>query len=185
MKGLFLADQKKDTLIAGRELNVDINWLDLASNQLTFSSIALDGVTIKVDQNNRGKFNFDYILKAFESTDPPKETSSNAMAIVLQKIKLNQVRLVYQQAKDPLQTNIKIKHFDTQFQTFDLENQIVAIPKINLVGLTATISQTLTTSLQKIAPNAIVLPPNRPWKVSVGEIDLKKVHVDYAESSQK
>jgi len=185
VKGLFLADQKKDTLIAGRELNVDINWLDLASNQLTFSSIALDGITIKVDQNNRGKFNFDYILKAFESTDPPKESSSNAMAIVLQKIKLNQVRLVYQQAKDPLQTNIKIKHFDTQFQTFDLENQIVAIPKINLVGLTATISQTLTTSLQKIAPNAIVLPPNRPWKVSVGEIDLKKVHVDYAESSQK
>jgi hypothetical protein len=185
VKGLFLADQKKDTLVAGRDLSVAINWLDLASNQLTLNSITLNGVTIKIDQNVQGKFNFDYILKAFESQDAKEKSESSSMAIVLQKIKLSQVRLVYQDVKNPLKTSVKIKQFDTQFQTFDLENQILAIPKINLSGLTASVALTMNPTPQNIAPNAIASPPSLPWKVSLGEMDLKKVQLDYSETSQK
>ncbi|MGL5111430.1 MAG: translocation/assembly module TamB domain-containing protein [Flavobacterium sp.] len=185
IKGLFLADQKMDTLFAGQQIIVDVKLFDLLSNKLTLNTIDLQGITAKIDKNAKGNYNFDYLLNAFENQETKTKPSTSSLAIVLNKMNFNEIRLLYQDAKDPMQAMVKIKHFDTQFQTFDLENQILAIPKINLVGCTVTFDHTVATYPNQPAVNAIPSPPARPWKINLREIDLRKIQLDYAENSQK
>lgn len=126
--GLYLSDQKKDTLLAGQHLAVDFSLVDLMGNQLTLNSITLEGITAKIDRNRQGTFNFDYIAQAFASPEKPEEVPSKPMAIVLRKINLDQIRFVYNDAKEPIKATLQLKHFDTEFQAFDLEKQEIDLP---------------------------------------------------------
>ncbi|TAF71686.1 MAG: translocation/assembly module TamB, partial [Flavobacterium sp.] len=80
---------------------------------------------------------------------------------------------------------LKLKHFDTEFQAFDLEKQEIDLPKIKVTGLTADVSQTLKATSKTVVANKIGTAPTPVWKINLGEIDLRKVQLDYLESSQK
>lgn len=183
--GLYLSDQKKDTLLAGQHIILDYSLLDLVGNQLTLNSITLEGITAKIDRSKQGTFNFEYITQAFASPEKQDEAPSKPMAIVLRKINLDKIRLVYRDSKDPITATLQFKHFDTQFQTFDLDKQTIDLPKINCTGLTANIAQAVPTKQQSVAPNTIPSTPTPAWKVAFGEVDIRKVQLDYLESIQQ
>jgi hypothetical protein len=183
--GLYLSDQKKDTLLAGQHLVVDFSLVDLISNQLTLNSITLEGITAKIDRNRKGTFNFDYITQAFASPEKPEEVPSKPMAIVLRKINLDQIRFVYNDAKEPIKATLKLKHFDTEFQAFDLEKQEIDLPKIKVTGLIADVTQALKVTPKTVVSNKRATAPSPVWKINLGEIDIQKVQLDYLESVQK
>lgn len=183
--GLYLSDQKKDTLLAGQHLVVDYSLVDLVSNKLTLYNLTLEGVTAKIDRSKQGTFNFDYIIQAFASPKKPEEEPSKPMAIVLRKINLDQIRFVYRDAKEPMKATIQLKHLDTEFKAFDLETQEIDLPKIKVSGLTADVSQALKATPKTVATNKIISAPTPVWKIKLGEIAIRKVQLDYLESVQK
>jgi uncharacterized protein involved in outer membrane biogenesis len=65
LEGVYFEDQKKDTLIAGDNLKVDISLLKLLNNKVEVNEINLKGITAKISRDKDSTFNFDYIIKAF------------------------------------------------------------------------------------------------------------------------
>ncbi|WP_431199939.1 AsmA family protein [Mucilaginibacter sp. P25] len=65
LEDVYFEDQKKDTLIAGERLKVDISMLKLLHSQVEVNEVNLQGITANVNRGADSVFNFDYIIKAF------------------------------------------------------------------------------------------------------------------------
>lgn len=68
LENIYMEDQSRDTLLAGEKLKVDISMWKLLNSTVEVKSIALEGITAKINRTlPDSSFNFDYIVKAFAS----------------------------------------------------------------------------------------------------------------------
>ena len=177
---VYFEDQKRDTLIAGDQLKVDVSMLQLLHSKLEVNEINLRGITANVSKNKDSVFNFDYIIKAFNSGPPkPKDTTASSMKISLDKIILDRINIKYKDATTGNDVKFILGHFDTRIKDFDLDKMKFSIPKITLSGVDAKIVQTPSGS--SIAQAAAIDTATQPMNMSLdlGIIDVSKVNVDY------
>ncbi len=68
LKNVYIEDQTKDTLISGGMLKVDLNMLQLLTNEVQIKEIYLENITAKIKRVNQDTvFNFQFIVDAFMS----------------------------------------------------------------------------------------------------------------------
>ncbi|WP_428329128.1 translocation/assembly module TamB domain-containing protein [Mucilaginibacter sp.] len=176
LEDVYFEDQKKDTLIAGEKLKLDISLLKLLSHKVEINEINLQGITTNINRGADSVFNFDYILKAFAGEQKkevkPTDTAST-MKFSIDKVILDKINVSY---KDKITGNdIKfiLGHFDTRIKDFDLDKMKFTIPKINISGIDARIIQTPVAAV----PDTSTSPLN--MTLNLGTIDISKVKVDY------
>ena len=77
--GLYVEDQKKDTLLFADKLSARVNVWNLLDNQLSIESVRLDNFTAKVYRETPDStFNFQFIIDAFAPTDTVKKKPEKA-----------------------------------------------------------------------------------------------------------
>ncbi len=186
LEGVYFADQKGDTLLAGDKLKVDISMLQLLHNKVEVNEINLQGVTANVNRGADSVFNFDYITKAFMSEqkkEPQKTDTSSTLKFSLDKINLDRINIKYADAVSGNDIKFILTHFDTRIKDFDMDKMKFNIPKITLAGFDAKIVQTPSGTLAPTGPDTASTPINLNLKLGV--IDLSKIHVDYAGKEMK
>ncbi|MBD1363897.1 translocation/assembly module TamB domain-containing protein [Mucilaginibacter sp. ZT4R22] len=182
LEDVYFEDQKKDTLIAGDKLKVDITLLKLLKNKVEINEINLEGITAKISRGPDSLFNFDYIIKAFagEQKKEPKPTdTTSTMQFSVDKIILDRINVAYKDVTTGNDVKFLLGHFDTRIKDFDLDKMKFTIPKINLSGVNAKIIQTPAGSsiAQAATVDTAVTPLN--MDLALGEINVDKVKVDY------
>ncbi|MFI5163540.1 MAG: AsmA family protein, partial [Sphingobacteriales bacterium] len=98
LEDVYFEDQKKDTLIAGDKLKVDISLFKLLSHKVEINEINFQGITANIYRGADSVFNYDYIVKAFSSEQkkPVKPTdTSSAMKFSLDKVVLDRINVSY------------------------------------------------------------------------------------------
>ncbi|HTD39705.1 MAG TPA: AsmA family protein, partial [Mucilaginibacter sp.] len=178
---VYFEDQKKDTLIAGDQLKIDVSLLQLLHHKLEINEINLKGITANVYREKDSVFNFDYIIKAFNS-GPKKPTNPNdtsSMKISLDKIVLNKINIGYKDLTNGNNVKFILGHFDTRIKDFDMDKMKFTIPKITLSDVDAKIIQTPAGS--SIAQAAAVDTATKPidMTLNLGTIELSRIKVDY------
>lgn len=188
LEGVYFQDQKRDTLIAGDTLKVDLDMLKLLSNQVQINLIDLRGITANVHRTMPDSaFNFDYILKAFikeQSKDAYLTDSAAALKFSLDKINLDRIYVNYRDDVSGSDVRFRLAHFDTRITDFDLDNMRYNIPKMKLAGLNATIYQRKPVKIKAVTnentPSVTKTPSSSPvMNLTLGTIDLSKIKVDY------
>lgn len=183
LEGVYIEDQKRDTLLYGEVLKVDISLIRLFSNQVQINKIDLQGITAKIQRTLPDSvFNFDYILRAFITTPDkniPPDTISG-MNFSVHKINLDQINISF---KDAITTNdirFEFDHFETSFGEFDLDKMKFSIPGIKLSGLNATIVQSIPALKQDSTAN-VEAKNNTPSEpdLKLGTVDLSKIRINY------
>ena len=179
---VYFEDQKRDTLIAGDQLKIDVSLLKLLSHKLEVNEINLKGITANVNRGKDSVFNFDYIIKAFNNGPKqqakPADTAS-AMKISLGKIILDKINIGYQDATTGNTIKFILGHFDTRIKDFDMDKMKFTIPKITLSDVNAKIIQTPGGS--SVAQAAAVDTATQPinMTLNLGTIDIARIKVDY------
>jgi len=183
LEDVYFEDQKKDTLIAGEKLKVDISLFKLLHHKVEVNEINLEGITTNISRGADSAFNFDYIIKAFAGEQKkevkPTDTSST-MKFSIDKVIFDRINVAY---KDKITGNdIKfiLGHFDTRIKDFDMDKMKFTIPKINISDIDARIIQTAVPPAPpaKIkAADTAATPIN--MALNLGTIDISKVKVDY------
>ncbi|MDF2431507.1 MAG: hypothetical protein JWP44_1138 [Mucilaginibacter sp.] len=185
LEDVYFEDQKKDTLIAGDKLKLDISLLKLLSHQLEINEINLEGITTNINRGADSVFNYDYIVKAFASQQkkPVKPTdTSSTMKFSIDKIILDKINVSYKDAISGNNVKFLLGHFDTRIKTFDMDKMKFTIPKINLSNVDARIIQSdITTSGTKVIPVDTTTKPVS-MSLNLGIIDISKIKVDYRSS---
>lgn len=122
LEGVYIQDQKKDTLLAGKRMHVDLDMLGLLSSNLKLNQIELEQIRVKINRTLPDTtFNFNYILKAFISDEPVDTTSSSdPFDISLKHVKLNNVRITYKDAVLGTDADVYLKNMETEFSEFNI-----------------------------------------------------------------
>lgn len=121
LEGVFVPDLKKDTLLAGKRLYIDIDMLGLLTNNVKLNQIELEDIRLKVNRTLPDTtFNFNYILDAFMSKKPDTSSSNNPFDISLKRVKLNNVKITYKDAVIGTDADLYVKNLETEFGEFNL-----------------------------------------------------------------
>nr|WP_240315151.1 translocation/assembly module TamB domain-containing protein [Mucilaginibacter pineti] len=183
LENVYFEDQKKDTLIAGDKLKVDISLFKLLHNQVEINEINLQGITANVTRGADSAFNFDYIMKAFAGEQKkevkPTDTTST-MKFSVDKINLDRINIKYKDAISGNDVKFLLGHFDTRIKDFDMDKMKFTIPKITLTGVNAVVIQSPS---GPPPPDTATAPLNMDLKLGI--IDISKIKVDYRSPDMK
>lgn len=187
LEGFYFEDQKKDTLLAGKRLEVDVDLFKLVSSELEINSVSLENVKANISRNKDGVFNFDYIIKAFESKESKVEDpNAKPFKISVVKANLDNVKFNF---KDDFSKNdiaVKLTHFDTKFNKFDLDKMDFDIPNINLNGLKLVLNQDVVEQIAVVSVKTVdTISKRKDFKLKLGKISLSKIDITYDNKDSK
>ena len=187
MENLYLQGQNTDTLLAVKNFDVGLNMWQLLKSKADITSIDLEGVRANVVRNPQGKFNFDYIIDAFAASDEEQEKKpSKPFIISLDKIKLKDIGLTFNDQQSKNDIKVYFKSFDTRVKTFDLQNNSYAVNDINLDGLKLKLKQDLVEEVSKNVEEKVdSLNQKKPMKLGLNGIKLTNFDVDYGDDNTK
>lgn len=175
LEGVYFEGQKKDTLLSGKKIAVDISMWQLMNNTVAINTIDLNGITANINRNSNGSFNFDYIINAFSSSDTvPKNTTP--MIFSLDEINLDTINIKYTDVFSKNDLTLKLRHLETRIKTFDLEQMNFEVPKIKIKGLKMNLKQGIPKAITSIANNTV---SKSNFNIGLGEVDLSKIDIDY------
>jgi hypothetical protein len=187
MENLYLQGKDVDTLLAVKKFDVGLDMWQLIKSKADLTSIDLEGVRANVVRNPQGKFNFDYILDAFATSDKEQEQKpSKPFIISLDKIKLKDIGLSFKDQQSKNDINLYFNSFDTRVKTFDLQNNSYAVNDINLDGLKLKLKQDLIEEVSKNVEKKVdSLKQQKPMKLGLKGIKLTNFNIDYGDDNTK
>ncbi|WP_125722505.1 translocation/assembly module TamB domain-containing protein [Flavobacterium ustbae] len=187
LEGFYFEDQKKDTLLAGNRLEVDVDLFKLVSSELEINSVSLENVKANIARNKDGVFNFDYIIKAFESKEPKVEDpNAKPFKISVVKVNLDQIKFNFKDDYSKNDVRVNLTHFDTKFKKFDLDGMDFNIPTINLNGLKVVLDQDVVEKIAEVSVQTVDTVSKRPdFKLKLDKIALSKIDIAYDNKDSK
>jgi len=187
LEGFYFEDQKKDTLLAGKRLVVDVDLFKLVSSELEINSVSLENTKANISRNKKGDFNFDYIIKAFESKEPKKpDPDSKPFKISVVKVNLDNIKFNFKDDYSKNDIRVNLTHFDTRFKEFDLDKMDFNIPNIDLRGLKLVLNQDVVEKIAEVSVKTADTISKRPdFKLKLGTIALSKIDVSYDNKDSK
>ena len=181
LRNFYFEDQSKDTLLAGKTLKVDISLFQLLNNKATINSIDLEKITTNIKVNKDTVYNFEYIIKAFET--PNSKTDEKGMEISIKKISLNTINFRYNDAVEKNSIDLFIHHFETKISAFNLTDLSFNVPEISLDGLKVDLNQSLVEATKKATENIEVAAATNSLKLQLKNIHLKNIDVNYQDAN--
>lgn len=187
LEGFYFEDQKKDTLLAGKRLELDVDLFKLVSSELEINYVSLENVKANISRDKNGVFNFDYIIKAFESKEPKVEDpNSKPFKISVVKVNLDQVKFNFKDDFSKNDIRVNLTHFDTKFKEFDLDKMNFNIPNINLDGLKVVLDQDVVEKIAEVSVKTVDTISKRPdFKLALDKITLSKIDILYDNKDSK
>lgn len=185
MENLYLKGQNIDTLLAVKKLDVGLNMLKLINSTADITSVDLEGLTANVVRKKDGKFNFDYILDAFATSDK-EETPSKPFIISLDKINLKDIGVTFNDQQSGNDIKLYFKSFDTRVKTFDLNKNTYAVNDINLDGLKLKLKQDIVEEVsKKVVKKVDSLNQKKSMNIGLRGIKLTNFDIDYGDDNTK
>ena len=187
LEGFYFEDQKKDTLLAGKRLEVDVDLFKLVSSELEINSVSLENVNANISRNKDGVFNFDYIIKAFESKEPKVEDpDSKPFKISVVKVNLDNVKFNFKDDFSKNDIKVRLTHFDTKFKKFDLDKMDFDIPNIALDGLKLVLNQDAVEKIAEVSVETVdTISKRKDFNLKLGKISLSKIDIAYDNKDSK
>lgn len=119
LQNIYLEDQHRDTLLAARQISVHLDFWKLLSQKVSINSADLDQFNFNLKVDSMGKTNFDFVLKAFSSTD----TTPSKMKLIfnIDRFRLNNGRFRLTNIdKSPRPGHFDATHLDFRNLRMDL-----------------------------------------------------------------
>jgi len=183
LEGVYFEDQKKDSLLFGGKIQVDIALLKLISSEVEINYIGLKDIRAKIYRTaSDSAFNYQYIVDAFVSPpDPTKAKDTTAgMKINVDKIVLDNIGASFKDARSGIDFLVRLGNFQTAFKKFDLDKMIFSLPDIVLENVTGHMYQNKPL-LKTESVAAVEAQSDEPFKLQLGlqNVTFKNIRFDY------
>ncbi|MDN3654421.1 translocation/assembly module TamB domain-containing protein [Ferruginibacter paludis] len=98
LKGIYLEDERKDTLLYGEQISVDINMLHLVTGKIDIGKVAVKNMYANIFRpENDTTFNYQFVMNAFAGAtkDTTIIADTAALKINFKKLILDDIRLKF------------------------------------------------------------------------------------------
>jgi translocation and assembly module TamB len=132
IRGLYLEDQSKDTLLYAGRLFVNTDLFALAKNEIELNNITLENTTAYIKRaEGDSSFNFSYIIEAFVDTTKI-DTAKAKWQIDLEGLELEKIQAHYHDKLTGNNLDVNLGEFDLSMDEFDLDKSIFKIDEVSL-----------------------------------------------------
>lgn len=140
ISGLYVEDQNRDTLVYAKSLKIDINLWDLLSKKIQIKELDLDKLTGHISRMNE-VFNFDYIIKAFDSGAKPtvKDTTASPWKFSLGAVRLKDIYFTFDDQSSGTQARLVLGKLDVEMNEFNLAKKKIHVKSIELYKTFASV----------------------------------------------
>ena len=183
LENVYIEDRKKDTLLSGGALKVDISMFKLLKSQVEINQVELSDITAKVKRVLPDTvYNFQFVIDAFAPADTVKTqpADTSAVNISIKDVELDKIRVVYDDAVTGSDMTLWLEHFDTEMDEFDLNKMRFSIPSTNIKGIRANIYQRKPlVEPAEITTDTVTAAPPPVVDIDFGEFNLSDIKIDY------
>lgn len=154
IKGLYVADMKKDTLLYAGKLSINIGSFNPFTPSVRLKNISLSDTYINLKRSlPDSAYNYQFIAEAFSGTkDTTVSTSASTkktLQLKLNKININNTKFISYDESAASKMEAYINNSEILINTLELEQHIIALEKVefdetyfNLTGLIDTVPST-------------------------------------------
>ncbi|MGG9962745.1 translocation/assembly module TamB domain-containing protein [Ferruginibacter sp. SUN106] len=188
IKSVYIEDQKKDTLVFGEKIAVDINMIQLIMGNTSIQKLLLKNILININRAEEDStFNYQFVIDAFAGTKPatPVVKDTAALKITLDRLLLDHVSLRFKDKKDGRDFAAGIQQLDATLNTFQPDRINFGIQTFNASGLDFfmnTYKETVKDSLHSNTSTA-ASEPSYGLHVSAAGFDIRDVNVIVADKT--
>ena len=120
INNIYIEDQKKDTLIYGERIAVDINMLKLIRGNTDINKLLFKNILLKVNRaENDTVFNYQFVLDAFTGNSTSTQNTDTAeMKLSMRRLIFDRVALRFNDTKEGTDFTASIKTLDASLNTF-------------------------------------------------------------------
>jgi len=118
---VFIADQRKDTLLFAPELTVSLSRISISKHQLFIQEANINNARIGiVHYKNPREYNLDFIIRYFSPSDSDTTPSKHPWAVKIENVKLLNNTLTYRDEKYPITKHRRIDWDDVKLTKLNL-----------------------------------------------------------------
>ncbi|UOR04586.1 translocation/assembly module TamB [Hymenobacter aerilatus] len=203
LDGVYLEDQKGDTLVSVGHLGVDLDLWSLTKSQINLSSLELNDGTVHITRTEPDSaFNFDYITAAFASGDTATTTpadTTGGFTYNIGDVRLTNIFLTYQDQVDGMNVRSRVGELAVNMDEVDVDNSIYRVDNASLSRASFNIRKTkltpdtpsepltLTFDMNKVALDAVSLvyqddPAGQYINTKIGQAEVTADNIDLINS---
>jgi hypothetical protein len=152
LKGIYLEDQKKDTLLFGEKVSIDINMLKLISGNIYIRKASFQNIYANIYRPaNDSFFNYQFIVDAFggNSNNQPIVEDTTALNITLQQLILDDIRLRFNDDFGGVYMAAAIDSLDVTLNKFQPDRMQFGLDDFLTTGVRIKIDITKENSIEK------------------------------------
>lgn len=182
-EGIYLEDQKQDTLLYAASLGVNIGVLDLLGSEIFLNQVTLNDGYLNIYQHpGDSSLNINFLLEIF-AADPNADTTTTSAAwkFGLNTVTLNRSRIRFDDQVTGMNLKFDSKMLSVNLDELDLENQRVDISSILLENNSIKV---LSVPQNMVLPDTITTAtplvfPYFDWDVKVDQLKISETTVAY------
>jgi hypothetical protein len=181
LEHIYFEDQRKDTLLYGDTIRVDIALLKLLKNEVELNHLELNGIRANIYRLRPDTvFNYDYIIKAFAGEEKkPATTDTTSMKFRIGDIVLKNIGGRFHDDVTGNDARFHLAAFQTKIKTFDPAHMVFSIPDIEFERVTAQVRQYKPLVILNPLPETPAAAAAIPVSLALGKITVQKIVFDY------
>ncbi|HEY9185696.1 MAG TPA: translocation/assembly module TamB domain-containing protein [Salegentibacter sp.] len=178
LDGLYLEDQKGDTLIYSKSLEADVPfWPIIRGQGISINYLDWNGVTANIHREDSLEgFNFDYLMEALAgsgtTTNNQDTTQTAPIQIEIGEVSLNNFNLSYHDKVSGIDSEIKVGSLTLEMDKTDLESMNFQIADLEIENSLIDYHQ------RKAFPESDKEAPPLP-KLSANSVRLENIEARY------
>jgi translocation and assembly module TamB len=182
LTGLYLEDQREDTLLYAGSLAIDTDLWSLTQHRIQLNDIELERLTAFIYRNPKDSaFNFDYIIDAFsDTTAVQKDTVAKPWDFSIGDVSLSKTHVSF---KDPVAGNdleVRAGTLEVDADEFDLAKSVIKVDDITLSDVYLSFVQSKVPVTEQLQDSIDTADKPFPYDLGFATITLKNVKANYA-----
>lgn len=181
LEGLYLEDNKGDTLLYSGSLEANIPLLPIIrGNGITVDKIDWNRLKANIiRKDSLSGFNYDFLINAFASSADNTKTEiktkpQNTLSLMIKKINFSDFDLTFKDNVNGMEANILLGELELNINNLDWENMRFDIAEAHIKNTSAKYIQSKATISDTETEETLVLP-----FLTINQFTLENINTDY------
>jgi hypothetical protein len=185
LKGVYIGDTRKDTLLSSGELAVKYNLLGLLSNELKINSLRWEDAVVNVYRPAAdSSFNYQFVIDAFSSPGAKEDTlieeSGTTLEYQIGSIALQRIHVNFNDSLGGMLATVRLNKLEALPDTLQPDKGVYYIKNFSLDGLQASIRQQYRPPVPDTEPADT---SSTPFDLAVRELAIRNTQWAYSDES--
>lgn len=180
LEGVFLEDQKKDTMIYVGAANINVAIKDLFVSRINVNNVSLENVKLNLYSTKTDSlFNYNFLITAFaDSTKKDTTKTPSKWTFSIDNVSLKNIQLRYDDEYGGMDVTAFLKNLELSVDKLDLKNAVYGIDNLLVDGIKAKVMMKASQKV-KTQSSGSVLP-----LISAHKIQINNSTITYEDSVQ-